>query len=503
MPDRASMSMRFAPGNSTLVMGHAVAVLAAANSDSSFVGRLRKLAEARDAGAPNLVDLLRSEPLAAMPDLAAVVIEGFNVRLFVRGAMVVEVVGADGVREAHSGKGLVTWSEGVVAGGCEMWIRESAFDVTGFDRSAYEAPNGILPAVAAHLILDRGDDPASKVGDRLTVAAEVGSQLEASELDHRQGTLDVAVDPPGDVRTPAGGETLLHPGDVFVADETPGSPPVDLRLADSSAASGAQELGVVSTTSDLPPDGTGSGSDATAAAPEASRDQVDAAPSDTGSYDDLFGSTMIRSVEGAAVRPVEADPDVQSAADDANEPTDPAHDGRTIMGEELRALRSREGVESPVTSTVSILAVHCSTGHPNPPHAATCRVCGIDIAEQEPELIHRPALARIAGTGRTPVPLDRTILIGRSPRLRGHVDDGAQPMLLAIDSPDKDVSRTHLEIRVEGWSLLATDLHSANGTTITSPGRPLVRLRPGEPHLIDIGTKFHLGDEVELRIEGP
>ncbi len=70
-----------------------------------------------------------------------------------------------------------------------------------------------------------------------------------------------------------------------------------------------------------------------------------------------------------------------------------------------------------------------------------------------------------------------------------------------IPSPDKDISRNHLEIRLDGWHVLVTDLKSTNGTLVTLPGREPERLRPDAPAPIEPGTTVSLADEVTFRFE--
>jgi pSer/pThr/pTyr-binding forkhead associated (FHA) protein len=98
------------------------------------------------------------------------------------------------------------------------------------------------------------------------------------------------------------------------------------------------------------------------------------------------------------------------------------------------------------------------------------------------------------------ITLDRGVLMGRSPsptRLVG----AERPHLVRIPSPDKQISRNHLEIRLDGWHVLVTDLKSTNGTLVTLPGREPERLRPDIPEPIEPGTTVSLADEVTFRFE--
>ena len=138
-----------------------------------------------------------------------------------------------------------------------------------------------------------------------------------------------------------------------------------------------------------------------------------------------------------------------------------------------------------------ILAVVCSFGHPNPPGSPRCRVCGQPVDNANPRLVHRPVLAQLVTAGGARVEVTDTVLIGRAPSAQA--GDG-NPILLPIPSPNSDISRTHLRVAVKDWDILATDLHSTNGTMLVRPGQAPVRMMPGTPVTIDPGTILDLGD---------
>lgn len=235
-------------------------------------------------------------------------------------------------------------------------------------------------------------------------------------------------------------------------------------------------------------------------------------------YDHLFGATQYRTVEQAAVRPDE-DPDevlgsthsepmisgipaVGSASGPSTDPLpDPAagdHDGHTVS---LASLRSQLAQSAPSPgATPSVHAVHCPAGHLNPTHAGTCRACGEVIFDQEHVSVPRPVLGRIVFADGRIVTVDRPLLIGRAPKLEG-VLSGEPPEMVVVASPLKEVSSTHLEIRLEGWQVLVVDRQSTNGTVITPPGRDPQRLRPAEPVPIVPGTGVNLADEVMFTFE--
>jgi pSer/pThr/pTyr-binding forkhead associated (FHA) protein len=99
-----------------------------------------------------------------------------------------------------------------------------------------------------------------------------------------------------------------------------------------------------------------------------------------------------------------------------------------------------------------------------------------------------------------PHPIVAPVLIGRRPLApRMAWATGVVPELLAVDSPGAIVSGTHLELRVEGSRLVATDLRSTNGTLVRSLGGAR-RMRAGESIVVSPGTILDLGDGTIVEI---
>lgn len=175
-------------------------------------------------------------------------------------------------------------------------------------------------------------------------------------------------------------------------------------------------------------------------------------------YDHLFGETMYRSVEDAAVRaPDEAAADPEGAPDDRV-------DERTIVAADLaaaratrRAARRKAGAEPPAPR----LHLDLSTG----------------VRE----------------------PLDRPLVIGRAPSAE-RVSGGNVPRLVSMTTPNQDISRTHVQVAVEGGTVVVTDLHSRNGTMVQLPGKSPQQLRAGEPTPVTVGTVIDLGDGATLTV---
>ncbi|QTX05143.1 FHA domain-containing protein [Agromyces archimandritae] len=92
--------------------------------------------------------------------------------------------------------------------------------------------------------------------------------------------------------------------------------------------------------------------------------------------------------------------------------------------------------------------------------------------------------------------LEGTVRIGRAPR-RARIQ--REDTLVLTVPAAATVSGTHLELRREGTRIVADDLDSANGTTLIRGGLR-TRIRPGEPRVIEAGTRLQLGDDTIVEI---
>ncbi|MEW1834075.1 FHA domain-containing protein [Microbacterium sp. NPDC079995] len=93
--------------------------------------------------------------------------------------------------------------------------------------------------------------------------------------------------------------------------------------------------------------------------------------------------------------------------------------------------------------------------------------------------------------GRT-VPLDRPVVLGRSPRPARHPGARIEP----VPSPRKEISGTHLEAVLDGDTLVVRDLDSTNGTIVRPPTGAAALLRGGAASRVPLGTELDLGDGV-------
>lgn len=91
------------------------------------------------------------------------------------------------------------------------------------------------------------------------------------------------------------------------------------------------------------------------------------------------------------------------------------------------------------------------------------------------------------------------IVLGRSPSV-SRASGTRLPRLITIGAGDPDISRSHVRIGLEGGTVVVTDLHSRNGTSVVQPGRAPVKLRAGEPTPVLVGTVVDLGGGCEITV---
>ncbi|KAA9106455.1 FHA domain-containing protein [Microbacterium rhizomatis] len=370
--------------------------------------------------------------LAAIPPFAVALAEGGSVRLAVRGALTATIETSAG-GEAVSGAGVTTWAERM-------------FD--GVVRVGITVARGIP------------EPPELPVRDGVVLASRVDWLLYSGGMD--------AAPPPANETTGLIEPPVMEPPVMEPPVIEQPAEPGDLAQPDPEQAASADAADSPTRVIDSVP---GAGSLDTWLPPEATYAptvESDAVSSTTG-YDHLWGETVVRSVEDAAVRPddeAEAEAPVVEPVPDGASETFGDHDGETISVAQARALRAADPDSAP------------------PP-----------LAPPRP-----PAFGRIRlSTGQTLL-LDRTVVIGRRPRST-RVTGTDLPHLVAVDSPQQDISRSHLELRAEGDSILATDLHTTNGSTLLRAGAEPVRLHPGEPTVVVPGDVIDLGDDITVSIE--
>lgn len=315
-----------------------------------------------------------------------------------------------------------------------------------------ELTRGGISATPAFVLVDR----SGRSGVRALVRGSAAVGIDGDDIDGRQSSGWAegagAADAPVAARLPVSGEAAELPivhGIVRVSAIATG--PVAAAAEAPAAEAPARPLPPVDTTISATTIVELTGEESPASAPAVTEKPV----ADGSGYDHLFGETMYRSVEDAAVR---------SAADESADPEDRI-DERTVVASDLAAARaSRRAARrtaEPATPSAPRLYVDLSTG------------------------------------GREP--LDRPLVVGRAPSTE-RVSDGNIPRLVTMTTPNQDISRTHVQLAVEGGTVVVTDLHSRNGTMVQLPGKPPQQLRAGEPTPVTVGTVVDLGDGATLTV---
>ncbi|GAA1486523.1 FHA domain-containing protein [Brachybacterium fresconis] len=178
-------------------------------------------------------------------------------------------------------------------------------------------------------------------------------------------------------------------------------------------------------------------------------------------------------------------------------PARPVDDGAR-GGPAAPGASSASGADQPTAGTVTLSGLVCPSGHANSPERSTCRACGGPL-HGTPRTVARPPLGAIELSTGDRFVLDRSAIVGRRPRAsRVSVHD--VPQLITVPSPQQDISRSHLELRLEGWHVVALDLGTTNGTTLYREGADPLRLRPREGVVLHEGDVLDLGDGVQLRM---
>ncbi len=193
------------------------------------------------------------------------------------------------------------------------------------------------------------------------------------------------------------------------------------------------------------------------------------------------------------------------------------HDGQTINGlpedlvGELVSLVGT-GPSSPATPVSAsspsepdairiVLSAVCPQGHPNPTNYTVCRVCGAEL-NRPAKSVACPPLGRVVTSGGESIELNRPLLVGRNPVADDITSVAEVPLRpLTVASPNQLVSRNHILIDLDAWSVLAQDLGNCNGTVLNRQNEAPVRLSSANPVLLRSGDVLDLGDGQTLAFE--
>jgi len=449
--------------------------------------------------------------LKAIPPFAVAVASGSELRLAVRGAFRIDV-SEPGASEpvTVAGDEVTTWNERVVAA-AEGFVVSS----DGADSSDWFAiRSGIVLCRAVSFRMAGQAGAAASAVPVVVVDAAPAPQIPAPAAP--------VVEPAIPVVEPVVEQVL--PAETIVPDAAPAVEPApESEPAPEPEAVSEPEL-VVDDSDD--PDDTVDDVE-----PIESDDfgpTVTELPDDA--YDHLWGATVVKSVEEAAVRlDDDESADEESAAAPAAPVAAPAPDPAPAPAASFTPptsapkVSSKEWTAPPPTGLIDRVPGFAGVGAAAPswsepstpvpsPSAAASESDhdGLTVTVSELEAMRRLESADEAATAGGPgrivlatgdvVTLDRPVIVGRRPRAQ-RVQGDVLPHLVTVPSPEQDVSRSHLEVRVEGRHVLVVDLDTTNGSVLHRDSTPPLRLSPGEAVLVLNGDIVDIGDGVTLLFE--
>jgi hypothetical protein len=435
------MNTAYRAGSWYLLIGPRAVVALPPDAASALVAQLWARVGSADVAFSDVVDALTAAgggTFSAIPPFAAIVREGSDARIAVRGRVSARVVGSTGEHEI-TGAEVTTWSERFVpsVAGAEVVVEDAQDDV------ALPIVAGVVRAsrVGFGSVLEPTPEPVS-VPEPVEVtspeAAPVPEPVEGTPADPEPDPLPEPVEEP---------EPEPVPEPIAPAVEAP-TPDADLPVMDVPVPNPADHDDVEDTV--MSP-----------SSPNAVPVETILPPADTISPP-LGGHTLdLRPVGGAEQQ-------ANEVYDDEGDEGD--HDGATISVAQARALRGTAPDPIPSSPSPAAPETDASTG------------------------------PRIRMSTGQIVALDRTVVIGRRPRAT-RSSGATLPHLIAVDSPQQDISRSHLEIRPESDAVVVLDLHTTNGSTLLRPGADPVRLHPGEQTIVVTGDVIDLGDGVTVAFE--
>lgn len=416
-------------------------------------------------GFSGLLDVLTEvygTSLLSFPSFAVVAFDGDEARIAVRGPLTVDVLESDGTAsQSIGGDRVTTWNESVVVA-----PRAITLIVKGATTSAEP------------LLISSGVVRCSRIATVLAdaIPQPTDERTLQGESDRSLSLAATAVDVRSPEATVENAEaTAIPDNEMTVSDDE------EETLADSD---------------DFEP-------------------SID--ESSSSNYDDLWGETIATSVESAAVRP----PAEDDLLDAASSP--PARRPAVVVATPISPVAPAVAAEQTPRAGTMISGVPAfgspsaaaPTSAPQPPatehndhDGETISLAQLQRMQTGAARIGTPvASTGVASAGKIIVStgdeavLDRTVIIGRRPRAT-RVSGNEMPHLLAVPSPLQDISRSHVEIRVEGSHILARDLDTTNGTILRRADDAPIRLHPGEATMIANQDVLDLGEGITVTFTG-
>lgn len=458
-----------------------------------------------------VVDVLTTQAggsFTALPPFVAAVAEGADVRIALRGGVAARVTATDGAHEL-SGAEVTTWSERFIGGATRIEITVETVEGdaglpvhTGIVRAAAVSADletddasplaGALGPVPVVVATHDGASAAALAAAPVPLALFGGAALgaDAAIAAPLVGSVPVppVVSPPPVVAPPLVAPPVAPTPAVPASVSSP--PAAAVPIVPAPAAEPAPEEPALDAAApedaapeEAAPEGPASNTDAPAEDAAPVTEEIPEQPAESGPVPVIEGVTLVPTEE--TITPDDDDlfdqlfgATVHTAPAPADAPPVPPlpaqgdHDGATISAAELRALR-QQPASADETPTAVLPVAGASDG---------------------------PGVGRLRVSSGQVVALDRTVIIGRRPRST-RASGASLPHLIAVESPQQDISRSHLEVRPEGDTVVVIDLHTTNGSTLLRPGSDPVRLHPGEQTLVLTGDVVDLGDGITVAFE--
>ena len=541
---------RWAEGSWTSVVApHGVLLLPPGLSEEVVTGLWEEMRSSRASLTAVLDQLVvgAGGRLADIPDFALVVAVPDGVHVAARGEVGLEIDG-----ESVDAGGVATWREIFLPGSPKVILRapEPTGSVLRPVVDAILTASAVFPGDVPDA--PDPDEPSDSAGEQgpstssfytppdTTSAPTTGSASSAGSAGSANGPAAPAAPSPASPETPvapsfspaspaapspaAPSPAALSPSSFSPAAPSPASPEaplleedtavdgsevVELTEADELPAARSYDIDV----DDVPVDGS--------QAVDLADADNDVVPADE--PDDAAGHGPL-AVPGTAIYDAEPGEDLDPEATQAGD-----HDGWTLASlpddlvDELGPLVSGQpeassyapepSTDTPVSLAVAIrqpeypaagrqaLSVLCPEGHANPTNYVRCRACGAALS-QPARLISCPPLGRLRLPSGQAVTLDRSILVGRQPSTTDVPQlEGQSPTLVTVPSPGQHVSRNHVLIELDEWSVLARNLSAGNGTVLRRDGAAPQKLPYTEPMVLRNGDVLDLGDGQSLVLE--
>lgn len=394
--------------------------------------------------------LATGNSVTSLPDFGVAVIQADGMRVAVRGSVSASDSGTDA--PPLSGAGVTGWAEVVWPSDADVALTASG---AAGDGAALDLWVGTGVVLASAVWINATGMSTQPHAVKTSVAT---SQIRAVAPEQALSTLAAAPLPPLPPLPPP----LLPPPPL-----PPLPPPLPLPAAavDPAAAVGA-----------VPADAGD-----TLAAP------VDEADVDDNEFG-IWGSTVAGVPPRAPLIDAVPDPADLPAALTLPEPTSAPQAQSSEQAQPASPMVELAGPFGDHDgATISVAALREMQANSAPPSFASVE----DLARE------RRGRA-VLSTGAV-VTLDRNIIVGRTPKATRIT--GEMPHLVAVPSPQQDISRNHLEIRVTDTVVVAIDLDTTNGSVLHRQGAEPMRLHPGELNVVVSHDVIDLGDGVTITFE--